>query len=73
MRQCADPKCVLWHFDATGNGSRRRHSMATCGDRAKAERCQRRRSWRPLTPPSRGSRRGPRRCGSPRGSPRSLP
>lgn len=44
IRKCANPKCVLWYLDTTRNGSRRWHSMETCGNRAKAERYQRRHS-----------------------------
>jgi predicted RNA-binding Zn ribbon-like protein len=42
IRKCANPNCILWYLDTTRNGSRRWHSMETCGNRAKAERYQRR-------------------------------
>jgi predicted RNA-binding Zn ribbon-like protein len=38
IRKCANPECVLWYLDTTRNGSRRWHSMETCGNRAKAKR-----------------------------------
>lgn len=40
IRKCANPECVLWYLDTTRNGSRRWHSMETCGNRAKAKRFQ---------------------------------
>jgi predicted RNA-binding Zn ribbon-like protein len=44
IRKCANHACILWYLDTTRNGSRRWHSMETCGNRAKAERYQRRHS-----------------------------
>lgn len=38
VKQCAHPHCVLWFYDTSKNGARRWHSMATCGNRAKATR-----------------------------------
>ncbi|MFI6866922.1 CGNR zinc finger domain-containing protein [Nocardia sp. NPDC050406] len=38
IKQCAHPHCVLWFYDTSKNGARRWHSMATCGNRAKATR-----------------------------------
>ncbi len=38
IKQCAHPHCVLWFYDASKNGTRRWHSMTTCGNRAKAAR-----------------------------------
>lgn len=38
IRQCAHPDCVLYFFDTSKNGTRRWHSMATCGNRTKAAR-----------------------------------
>ncbi|MFC9896264.1 CGNR zinc finger domain-containing protein [Nocardia sp. NPDC127579] len=38
IRQCAHPDCVLFFFDTSKNGTRRWHSMATCGNRTKAAR-----------------------------------
>lgn len=38
IKQCAHPQCVLWFYDTSKNGARRWHSMATCGNRAKATR-----------------------------------
>ncbi|WP_067572115.1 CGNR zinc finger domain-containing protein [Nocardia acidivorans] len=38
IKQCAHPNCVLWFHDTSKNGARRWHSMATCGNRAKATR-----------------------------------
>lgn len=38
IRKCANPNCILWYLDTTRNGSRRWHSMETCGNRAKAKR-----------------------------------
>jgi predicted RNA-binding Zn ribbon-like protein len=38
IKQCAHPHCVLWFYDTSKNGARRWHSMATCGNRAKAAR-----------------------------------
>ncbi|GGK41763.1 CGNR zinc finger domain-containing protein [Nocardia camponoti] len=38
IRQCAHPNCVLFFYDTSKNGTRRWHSMATCGNRAKAAR-----------------------------------
>jgi predicted RNA-binding Zn ribbon-like protein len=40
IRKCANPNCILWYLDTTRNGSRRWHSMETCGNRAKAKRFQ---------------------------------
>jgi predicted RNA-binding Zn ribbon-like protein len=40
IRKCANPDCILWYLDTTRNGSRRWHSMETCGNRAKAKRYQ---------------------------------
>jgi predicted RNA-binding Zn ribbon-like protein len=38
IKQCAHPQCVLWFYDTSKNAARRWHSMATCGNRAKAAR-----------------------------------
>ncbi|MEN4401837.1 CGNR zinc finger domain-containing protein [Mycolicibacterium senegalense] len=38
IKQCAHPHCILWFYDTSKNGARRWHSMATCGNRAKAAR-----------------------------------
>jgi len=38
IRRCDHPRCVLWFLDTSRNGTRRWHSMATCGNRAKAQR-----------------------------------
>ncbi|WP_280233033.1 CGNR zinc finger domain-containing protein [Nocardia cyriacigeorgica] len=38
IRQCDHPDCVLFFFDTSKNGTRRWHSMASCGNRAKAAR-----------------------------------
>lgn len=38
IRSCAHPDCILYFFDDSQNGRRRWHSMATCGNRAKAAR-----------------------------------
>ncbi len=38
IRQCAHEECVLFFYDTSKNGTRRWHSMATCGNRAKAAR-----------------------------------
>lgn len=38
IKQCAHPQCVLFFYDTSKNGARRWHSMATCGNRAKAAR-----------------------------------
>ncbi|GAA1949740.1 CGNR zinc finger domain-containing protein [Kitasatospora viridis] len=38
IRSCAHPDCVLHFYDTSKNGTRRWHSMATCGNRAKASR-----------------------------------
>ncbi|BDT98679.1 hypothetical protein IFM12276_17080 [Nocardia sputorum] len=38
IRQCAHPECVLFFYDTSKNGTRRWHSMATCGNRTKAAR-----------------------------------
>ncbi|MEU3604164.1 CGNR zinc finger domain-containing protein [Streptomyces sp. NPDC035033] len=38
IRVCAHEACVLHFFDTSRNGTRRWHSMATCGNRAKASR-----------------------------------
>ncbi|GAB2736824.1 CGNR zinc finger domain-containing protein [Kitasatospora kifunensis] len=38
IRSCAHPSCVLHFYDTSKNGTRRWHSMATCGNRAKASR-----------------------------------
>ncbi|WP_280381774.1 CGNR zinc finger domain-containing protein [Nocardia wallacei] len=38
IKQCAHPQCVLYFYDTSKNGARRWHSMATCGNRAKAAR-----------------------------------
>ncbi|MCD0482253.1 CGNR zinc finger domain-containing protein [Streptacidiphilus sp. ASG 303] len=38
IRSCAHPDCVLFFYDDSQNGRRRWHSMATCGNRAKASR-----------------------------------
>lgn len=38
IKQCSHPQCVLWFYDTSKNGTRRWHSMATCGNRVKAAR-----------------------------------
>jgi predicted RNA-binding Zn ribbon-like protein len=38
IRRCQHADCVLWFYDTTRNGTRRWCSMATCGNRAKAQR-----------------------------------
>lgn len=38
IKQCAHPHCILWFHDTSKNGARRWHSMAVCGNRAKAAR-----------------------------------
>ncbi|WP_280271213.1 CGNR zinc finger domain-containing protein [Nocardia wallacei] len=38
IKQCAHPQCVLFFYDTSKNGTRRWHSMAACGNRAKAAR-----------------------------------
>lgn len=38
IKQCAHSQCVLFFYDTSKNGARRWHSMATCGNRAKAAR-----------------------------------
>lgn len=38
IKQCAHPHCILWFYDSSKNGARRWHSMAACGNRAKAAR-----------------------------------
>lgn len=38
IKQCAHLQCVLFFYDTSKNGARRWHSMATCGNRAKAAR-----------------------------------
>jgi predicted RNA-binding Zn ribbon-like protein len=38
IKQCAHQDCILWFYDTSKNGARRWHSMATCGNRAKAAR-----------------------------------
>ncbi|KIF78278.1 hypothetical protein QR77_39810 [Streptomyces sp. 150FB] len=38
VRQCAHPDCVLFFLDTSRNGTRRWHSMETCGARSKAQR-----------------------------------
>ncbi|GLW45606.1 hypothetical protein Stsp02_12680 [Streptomyces sp. NBRC 14336] len=38
IRVCAHEACVLYFLDTSRNGTRRWHSMATCGNRAKASR-----------------------------------
>ncbi|ONM47785.1 CGNR zinc finger domain-containing protein [Nocardia donostiensis] len=38
IRQCAHPHCVLFFYDTSKNGTRRWHSMTTCGNRTKAAR-----------------------------------
>ncbi|MEV5966569.1 CGNR zinc finger domain-containing protein [Kribbella sp. NPDC051952] len=42
IRQCAHPDCVLYFYDTSRNGSRRWHSMETCGGRNKSARHYRR-------------------------------
>jgi predicted RNA-binding Zn ribbon-like protein len=42
VRQCAHPDCVLYFHDTSRNGTRRWHSMETCGARSKAQRHYRR-------------------------------
>jgi len=43
VRRCANARCARVFFDNTKNGRRRWCDMATCGNRAKAERFRRRR------------------------------
>ncbi|MVU76891.1 hypothetical protein GPX89_06485 [Nocardia sp. ET3-3] len=38
IKQCAHPDCILFFLDTSKNGTRRWHSMAACGNRAKATR-----------------------------------
>ncbi|MBD0837703.1 CGNR zinc finger domain-containing protein [Streptomyces sp. TRM68416] len=38
IRACAHEACILHFLDTSRNGTRRWHSMATCGNRAKASR-----------------------------------
>ncbi|MEU9853441.1 CGNR zinc finger domain-containing protein [Streptomyces sp. NPDC047974] len=38
IRVCAHEACILHFLDTSRNGTRRWHSMATCGNRAKASR-----------------------------------
>lgn len=38
IKQCAHEQCVLWFYDTSKNGTRRWHSMTTCGNRVKAAR-----------------------------------
>jgi predicted RNA-binding Zn ribbon-like protein len=38
IRQCAHPDCVLYFLDTSRNGTRRWHSMETCGARTKSAR-----------------------------------
>ncbi|WP_035805189.1 CGNR zinc finger domain-containing protein [Kitasatospora mediocidica] len=38
IRSCASEACVVRFYDTSKNGTRRWHSMATCGNRAKASR-----------------------------------
>ncbi|WP_280504971.1 CGNR zinc finger domain-containing protein, partial [Nocardia farcinica] len=38
IRQCAHDRCILFFYDTSKNGTRRWHSMSTCGNRAKAAR-----------------------------------
>ncbi|WP_054814182.1 CGNR zinc finger domain-containing protein [Nocardia arizonensis] len=38
IKQCAHPHCILFFLDTSKNGTRRWHSMATCGNRTKAAR-----------------------------------
>ncbi|MDP9841516.1 CGNR zinc finger domain-containing protein [Streptosporangium lutulentum] len=42
VRQCAHPECVLYFHDTSRNGTRRWHSMETCGARSKSQRHYRR-------------------------------
>lgn len=42
VRQCMHPDCTLYFFDTSRNGTRRWHSMDTCGARAKSARHYRR-------------------------------
>ncbi|MFI5718426.1 CGNR zinc finger domain-containing protein [Nocardia sp. NPDC051750] len=44
IRRCAHPDCVLFFYDTSKNGTRRWHSMTTCGNRAKAARHHARRT-----------------------------
>ncbi|NUS95298.1 MAG: CGNR zinc finger domain-containing protein [Nocardia sp.] len=44
IRRCAHPDCILFFYDTSKNGTRRRHSMTTCGNRAKAARHHARRT-----------------------------
>jgi predicted RNA-binding Zn ribbon-like protein len=38
IRQCGHSACILYFFDTSPKGNRRWHSMAVCGNRAKAAR-----------------------------------
>ncbi|MCX4094997.1 CGNR zinc finger domain-containing protein [Nocardia sp. alder85J] len=40
VKQCDHPHCILYFYDTSKNGTRRWHSMATCGNRVKAARHQ---------------------------------
>ncbi len=40
IKQCDHPRCILFFHDTSKNGTRRWHSMATCGNRVKAARHQ---------------------------------
>jgi predicted RNA-binding Zn ribbon-like protein len=42
LRRCEHERCALWFLDTSRNGGRRWCSMATCGNRAKAQRHYRR-------------------------------
>ncbi|NUP28501.1 MAG: CGNR zinc finger domain-containing protein, partial [Nocardia sp.] len=44
IRRCAHPDCILFFYDTSKSGARRRHSMTTCGNRAKAARHHARRT-----------------------------
>ncbi|MGW1741852.1 CGNR zinc finger domain-containing protein [Nocardia sp. NPDC001965] len=44
IRRCAHPDCILFFYDTSKNGTRRWHSMTTCGNRAKAARHHARRT-----------------------------
>ncbi|MEU1980255.1 CGNR zinc finger domain-containing protein [Nocardia sp. NPDC019395] len=44
IRRCAHADCILFFYDTSKNGTRRWHSMTTCGNRAKAARYHARRT-----------------------------
>ncbi|WP_319942544.1 CGNR zinc finger domain-containing protein [Nocardia aurantia] len=40
IKKCDHPRCILFFYDTSKNGTRRWHSMSTCGNRVKAARHQ---------------------------------